>query len=66
MCQKTEKLTKTVRNGSKSIGFGWGRAQSEREDMPLGPCDGPDASTGRITIVFIDFRKLEHQDVQHA
>jgi hypothetical protein len=31
------------RNGSISIGFGWNRMQKEREDMPGGPCHGPEA-----------------------
>jgi hypothetical protein len=34
---------KSLRHGSISIGFGWGRVQSEQENMPHGPCDGPEA-----------------------
>jgi hypothetical protein len=33
----------SLRNGSKSIGFAWGRVQSDREDMPRGPCNVPEA-----------------------
>jgi hypothetical protein len=49
------KNKKSIGNGSTSLRFGWGRVHSEREDMPRGPRDGPEAWNGQMDIVVLIF-----------
>jgi hypothetical protein len=57
---------KSFRNGSISIGFGWGRVQSQWEYMPRGPCHGPEARKGQRKVVMVDVRKLNKKQMFDA
>jgi hypothetical protein len=46
------------RIGSIWIGFGWYGVQNKQEDMPHGPCHGPEAWNAPMDLVVVAVRKL--------
>jgi hypothetical protein len=56
--KQTNNHEQHIRKWSISIRFGCDGVQKIREDMPRGPCHGPEARKNQTNIEIIDFRKI--------